>query len=107
MSLNVHHRRVVKILAATALADIILGILMGMTEHCSPWHGMYCTTGLTTTDGCDLAFHGWQAYILATIAMILMVPLWSAAFSFFTTGLTADHIDRKHDEMTTTVRGSQ
>jgi hypothetical protein len=92
---NVHHKRAVALLLAVAIGDVCIGLLLGRAEHTGAWHGLYCSVGLTTTEGCDLPFHGWPTYTLATLAIIFMVPLWSAIFSLFATGLVADHIDKR------------
>ena len=99
MKLNVHHRRAVMVFAGTLAADVALGYLLAGAQHVPAWHGVYCTLGLTTTDGCDLAFSSWQAYAVATAAMVLLAPFWAAVFSLFTTGLLADHVDRRHKEL--------
>lgn len=98
--MNLHHKRATGLLVAVISADIVAGILVAAAEHVPTWHGVYCTVGLTTTDGCDLAFHSTATYAIATVAMILFVPLWGAVFSFFTSGLTADHLDAKTDKQT-------
>jgi hypothetical protein len=98
--LNLHHKRAAVLLALVTVADIVSGVLLAAAEHVPVWHGVYCTVGLTTTDGCDLAFHTWPSYSLALIAMVLFVPLWGTVFSFFTTGLMADHVDVKTDKQT-------
>lgn len=92
--MNRHHHRAGWLLGAVVFADVVTGYLMAAAEHVPAWHGVYCTVGLTTTDGCDLALHGW-AYVVAAIAMILFVPLWTGVFSLVTTGLLADHIDSR------------
>lgn len=99
MTLNKHHRRAVWLLGFTAFMVVILGLLLSMTTHTNPALGMYCSTGLTTTDGCPLAFRGWASYTIGELSMVLMIPLWTAVFSFVTAGIMADHIDEKHDEL--------
>jgi hypothetical protein len=100
MALNLHHKRAVFLLAGVAAADIIAGLLMAAVQHVPAWHGIYCTFGITTTNGCDLAYGSGKAYVIASVAMILFVPLWAGVFSLLTAGLTADHVDRRHAELT-------
>ena len=95
MALNRHHQRASHLIGLTALLVILLGIWLGHATGAGAWHGMYCTTGLATTDGCDLPLHGWQAYTVGELSMVLMIPLWTAVFSFIAAGLTADHIDKR------------
>ena len=107
MRLNIHHKRAAVLLALVTVADIVSGLLLAAVEHVPGWHGVYCAVGLTTTDGCDLTFHTGQAYGLAAVDMILFVPLWGTVFSFFTTGLMADHVDKRHNEIKDKLPGGQ
>lgn len=97
--MNVHHKRAAVVFAVVAGLDTVLGLVMAAAEHVSTWHGVYCTTGLTTTDGCDLVLHGWLAYAVAWFTMVLMVPFWTAVFSLLTTGFIADHVDDRHGKL--------
>jgi hypothetical protein len=92
---NVHHKRALAILTVVVVLDVISGLLMAAAERVPAWHGIYCTFGITTTNGCDLVYTSSRAYAIASFAMILFVPLWAGVFSFFTTGLTADHVDAR------------
>lgn len=100
MRFNSHHRRALGLLSGVVIADTISGLVIAWAEGVPAWHGVYCTVALTTTDGCDLTFHTGTTYAVATVAMILFVPLWAAVFSLFTAGLTADHVDHKTDKQT-------
>jgi hypothetical protein len=109
--LNVHHRKALRILGATAAADIVLGACFGLADHIGVPHGLYCATGFATTDGCDVSPHGGVAYLLGALMMLSLIPLVGVVWAYVTTGLTADHIDQRHGEMTnhvtTTVLGEQ
>jgi hypothetical protein len=96
MALNRHHHRALILLGVTVVLVILMGYLIGTATHAGPLHGVYCTAGLATTDGCDLALHGRLQYLLALASMILMIPLWSAVFSFLTVALTASHLEGFH-----------
>lgn len=104
-----HHRKALRVLGATAAADIVLGTCFGLADHIGVPHGLFCATGYATTDGCDAVPHGWLAYVTAALMMLSLIPLVGAVWAYVTTGLTADHIDRRHDQMadhvTTTVGG--
>lgn len=102
-ALNVHHKRALAVLAAVTLLDVVSGVILAVIDHVPAWHGVYCTIGTTTTVGCDLPLHGGAAYAMSTVAMVLFVPLWATAFSFFTTGLTADHVEVITVKQTDTV----
>lgn len=96
---NVHHKRALEVLAATVILDAALGAGYGYADHIGPLHGVYCATGTATTVGCDVSPHGWVAYALAFVMLLTIVPLFTSAFAFFTTGLTADHVDKNHEEL--------
>ncbi len=102
-AMNIHHKRAAAVLLVVTVLDVIDGLVMAATEHVPAWHGVYCTIGTTTTVGCDLPLHGGMAYAVSAVAMILFVPLWATAFSFFTTGLTTDHVDTLTVKQTETV----
>jgi hypothetical protein len=95
VALNRHHHRALGLLGVTAVAVVVMGFSLGTATHLGPLHGIYCTTGFATTAGCDIPLHGRLQYGLGELSMILMIPLYSAVFSFLTTALTADHLERK------------
>ena len=98
MTLNMHHKKALGVLGVTAISDAILGCLFGKADHIGVAHGLYCATGFATTDGCDVTPHGWAAYLLGTVMMLTLIPLVGVIWAFVTTGITADHIDRRHRE---------
>lgn len=104
LRLNIHHKRAVWLLIGVIVMDVVSGLVIAATENVPVWHGIYCTSGLTTTDGCDIPFTSTLSYVMAWVAMILFVPLWSAVFSFFTSGLTADHVDALADGHTADIK---
>lgn len=102
--MNVHHKRAVAVFVAVLAADVALGYLLAGVQHVPAWHGVYCTVGITTTNGCDLAYSSGASYLIATVAMVLLVPFWSGVFSLFTTGFVADHVDDRHDKLMEAVK---
>jgi len=92
---NIHHKRALQVLGATAALDAALGVGYGLADRIGIAHGLYCATGTATTVGCDVAPRGWLAYAISAAMMLTIVPLLTGSFSFFTTGLTADHIDAR------------
>lgn len=98
--MNRQHKRAAALLLAVITADVIAGVIVAAAEHVPVWHGIYCTVGLTTTDGCDIAFHSAATYGVAVIAMVLFVPLWASIFAFFTSGLTTAHMETHLDKVT-------
>lgn len=97
--MNVHHRRAFRVLGAVVALDVALGSLFGYADHIGTWHGLYCATGFATTDGCDAPLHGWLTYVTGAIMMLTMIPLVGVVWAYVTTGLTADHIDVRHEQL--------
>lgn len=98
--MNRHHRRALVILGFTVLLDVIFGILYGLDDHIGIWHGLYCATGTATSLGCDVLPADGTAYVLSTLMMLTILPLFAAIFSLFTSGLVASHVDTKTDKQT-------
>jgi hypothetical protein len=107
---NVHHQRAVKVITLAVLLDAALGAGYAQAMRISTWNGLYYATGIATTSGnsADLP-HGWLPHALTMGMMCLVIPLFAATFSLATTGLTADHVDKRHrqmaDHVTTTAGG--
>jgi HAMP domain-containing protein len=68
-------------------------------------HGLYCAIGTATTVGCDIPPATGPAYVLTVAMMVTVVPLFAAVFSFFTSGLTAGHVDALTDQQTRAITG--
>lgn len=94
MSLNIHHRRAFTVLAVTLALDAVLGVAYGHYMGIGTWHGIYCATGTATTVGCDIVPGNPASYVISFLMFITVVPLFASVFAFFTTGLTASHLDR-------------
>jgi hypothetical protein len=110
VSLNVHHERAAKVITLAVLLDAALGAAYAASMHISTWRGMYYATGVATTSGNSPDTPvGWLPHVLTMLMMTTVIPLVAATFSLVTTGLTADHIDRRHeqiaDHVTTTAGG--
>lgn len=104
MKFNWHHKRAFQVLLATVALDAVFGLLYALADHVHPLHGMYCAIGTATTVGCDVPPANGPAYVLSTVMMLTVVPLFAAVFSFFTSGLTADHVDAKTDRQTAEIK---
>jgi hypothetical protein len=105
VGVNSHHRKAAWVLAAGSALDACLGVGYGFADHIGSWHGAYCATATATTVGCDIAPRGWLAYLLAFAMLVTIVPLFGASLAFFTTGLMADHVDKRHEELKGHLRG--
>lgn len=97
--MNVHHKKALAVLALTVALDAVLGTLFGVADHIGVPHGLFCATGYATTDGCDVSPHGWLAYCLGALMMVTMIPLVGVVWAFVTSGITADHVDKRHRQM--------
>jgi hypothetical protein len=102
--MNVHHKRAVIALLITIVLDVVFGALYGLADHIGVAHGLYCATGTATSVGCDVLPANGPAYVLSTLMMLTILPLFAAIFAFFTSGLTADHVDRKTDKQTDEIK---
>jgi len=90
-----------RLIALVILLVIVLGALYGVADHVGALDGMYFAVVTVTTVGYgDITPHGWLPHLLALAVMVLIIPLWSGSFSLLTTGLTADHVDKRHRQMT-------
>jgi hypothetical protein len=106
-----HHRTALRLIALAVLLDAALGAAYGQAMRIGTWNGLYYATGIATTSGNSPDTPvGWLPHALTMCMMCLIIPLFAATFSLVTTGLTADHIDRRHrqmaDHVTTTAGGS-
>jgi hypothetical protein len=97
---NWHHRRAARVLALLAVLDVTLGYSYGVADHVHPLHGLYCALGTATTVGCDVPPVNGPAYVLSAAMMLIVVPLWTAAIAYFTTGLMADHVKEQTAQQT-------
>lgn len=101
---NWHHKRAVQILALTVSLDAIFGVLYSFAERIPALHGMYCALGTATTVGCDIPPDNGFGYVLEVAMMLTVVPLFAAVFSFFTSGLTSDHVEKLTDAQTQQIK---
>jgi voltage-gated potassium channel len=96
VTLNIHHRRAVIVLAVAAVLDTVLGTVFGISDGVGIASGIYFATATATTVGYgDITPHGWLPHVLAMLIMCTVIPLFASVFSLVTTGLTADHVDGK------------
>jgi hypothetical protein len=104
-ALNLHHQKAVRLLGIVVVLDVAGGAVFGAVDHCGLWNGLYFGVVTVTTVGYgDVTPHGWAAHIVALAIMVLIIPTWTAVFSFFTTGLMAEHVDAKTDRQTAELK---
>jgi hypothetical protein len=97
---NVHHKRAAAVLIGTAVLNVALGTAFGFTDQIGVLHGLYCSTATATTVGCDVTPRNAASYTLSFLMLLTIVPLFASVFAFFTTGLTADHVDAQTTRQT-------
>jgi hypothetical protein len=87
------HRRALFVIALAALLDALLGVAFAFAQHVSVGNGLYFATVTGTTVGYgDITPHGWESHLCAVAMMVLVIPLFGASFSLFTSGLSAIHL---------------
>jgi voltage-gated potassium channel len=95
---------------AVALSlDAFLGWLFALVEHISVWNGLYYAVTTASTVGYgDISPTTTGSKVIAVIMMFTVIPLFAAAYSLMTAGLTTGHlkkhIDKKHDETRTLLQ---
>ncbi len=94
-----NHRRALCTIGIAAVLDVIFGLVFAVAAHVSAGMGLFYATSTATTAGsAPVVLRGWLPYTLTVLIMLTVIPLFSACFSLFTAGLTATHVDQRHDE---------
>lgn len=95
-----HHRLALTTIAAALALDAVCGVLFAAADHVSVPDGLFfaVTTGTTVGYG-DITAHGWAAHLLTVVMMLLVVPLFGASFSLFTSGLTSGRVAASEDRV--------
>jgi hypothetical protein len=95
------------IIVSAMVLDVVLGVLYSFAEHLPVWHGIFCAVANAVTDGGDVAPSNPWGYAITSLEYVIVVPLFAATFSLFTTIVTTrdvkKHIDKRHQEMKTHV----
>lgn len=88
------HRAAAVTISAAALADVACGVLYAAAEHLPVGRALYCAVGNAVTEGACTAPVTAAGRWIDLAEFLLVVPLFAATFSLFTSGLTAGHIRR-------------
>lgn len=98
--MNRHHKRAIAVICTAVTFDAIAGLAFGAVEHISIWLGEYWAVATATTIGYgDITPRTGLGQALAVVVMLTVVPLFSATFSLFTSGLTASRIEQSEARM--------
>lgn len=93
------HVRAFIVISVALVLDTIFGLCFAAAQHISVWLGLYCALANAVTVGGTVApAHLW-GFIWTALECILVVPLFAATFSLFTTGLTAAHVRKSEDRI--------
>lgn len=94
-----HHRIALLVIAAALALDVACGLLYAAAEHIPAWHGLYNALANAVTLGGDVAPVNAAGYAINATECFLVVPLFAATFSLFTSGLTAGHVRRSESRV--------
>jgi voltage-gated potassium channel len=95
-----HHKLALLTITVSAVLDVLGGFAFAAAEHISNGLGIYWAVTTATTSGYgDVVPHTAAGHIIAVAVMITVIPLFSATFSLFTSGLAAIHIRRSHEAL--------
>lgn len=87
------HRRALSVLGVAAVLDALLGVAFAAAGHISVPDGLFFALTTATTVGYgDITAHGWLPHLLTVAMMLTVIPLFAAAFSLATSGLTSVHV---------------
>ena len=88
-----HHRIAVLTVTAALALDVVLGALYSLVTPRLPlWHGLYCALANAVTVGGDVTPVNGAGYAVQAAECALVVPLFAATFSLFTSGLTGTRV---------------
>lgn len=94
-----HHRVAVLVIAAAVVLDQVFGLLFSLVQPMPLWHGEACALANAVTDGCDVAPRNGPAYAVTALEYMIVVPLFAATFSLFTSGLSSIHVQRSEERI--------
>lgn len=89
-----HHRIALRVIVAALILDAGCGLAFAAFQHIAAWHGLYCGLANAVTLGGDVTPTTPGGYVVNVIECLTVIPLFAATLSFFTSGLTAGHVDR-------------
>jgi hypothetical protein len=95
-----HHKLAAATIAVALALDVALGLAYAAVTPGLPWwHGLYCALANAVTDGGDVTPANGAGYAIQAAEFVLVVPLFAATFSFFTSGLAAVHVRESEERV--------
>lgn len=87
-----HPRIAVLTIIAAVVLDQLLGFGFALAQPLPLWHAEFCALANAVTDGGDVPPANGLAYAVTAAEYVLVVPLFAATFSLFTSGLSSIHV---------------
>lgn len=102
--MNRHHRAALLTIAAAVTLDLAFGIGFAAAGHVSIGDGLFLATAVGSTSGyASVPVHGWLPHLLVTGMFLTVIPLITATFSLFTSGLASVHVAESEKRIKTHV----
>ena len=88
-----HHRIALLVIGCAAVIDAFGALAFAAADHQGVLLSFYWAVYTATTTGYgDVPVIGPGAHVVAIVVMLTAIPLWTATFSLFTSGLMAQHV---------------
>lgn len=98
--MHVHNTRAIKVLVIALSTDMACGLVFALTEHLAVVTGLYWAITTATTVGYgDVTPNSWLGHFIAVIVMLTVIPLFAAAFSLMTSGLTSLQVSDSEERL--------
>lgn len=102
---NDGRRRAVKVISVCVALLLADSAAFSAAEHIPFWHGLYVILANAETFGGDVPPTDAAGYVCNTVVLLVLIPLFGAVISFFTSGLTETHVKAEsaklHDKLDT------
>lgn len=86
------HQRALVVISVALVLDVVFGWCFAAAQHISVLIGLYCALANAVTVGGIITPSTTWGFVWTALECIMVVPLFAATFSLFTTGLTATHV---------------
>lgn len=91
---HLHHKISFSTMVTAVVSDFVCGVLYAHFQHIPLWHGLYCALANGVTIGGDVSPTTNGGYWVNTVECFVVIPLFVATFTFFTSGLAAVELRR-------------